>query len=141
MLVRHAVCNEVTAVGGRYRLADGSSVALRLNTVEAYNPQTDTWATMAAMPTARRSMAVGTLNGRAQVAGGERKGDGSTFPQNASHRRYVRFGGPRFPPGTQANLGTALVGEALLQQTCIDKYADAGLACSAQLRRPTAVDR
>ena len=37
------------------------------------------------MPTARRTMMVGTLNGRAQVMGGERAPDGSAFPQNEEY--------------------------------------------------------
>jgi hypothetical protein len=37
------------------------------------------------MPTGRRAMAVGTLNGRAQVMGGERTSTGGTFPQNEEY--------------------------------------------------------
>ena len=42
-----------------------------LSSVEIYDPATDTWAPGAPMPTGRRTMAVGTLNGRAQLIGGE----------------------------------------------------------------------
>ena len=42
-----------------------------LNTVEAYDPVTDTWATKAPMPTARFHLAVGVVNGLIYAVGGE----------------------------------------------------------------------
>jgi glucose/arabinose dehydrogenase/N-acetylneuraminic acid mutarotase len=57
----------------------------RLNSVEMYDPATETWVERAPMPTARRTMAVGTLNGRAQLIGGERKGTNEAFPENEEY--------------------------------------------------------
>ena len=73
------------AFGGRTRNADGSSPSATLNSVEALDPATGVWTTRAPMPTGRRTMVVGTLNGRAQVTGGERASDGSTFAQNEEY--------------------------------------------------------
>ncbi len=51
-----------------------------------YDPATNTWVGRSSMPTGRRTMAVGTLNGRAQLMGGEASGTGSgTFPQNEEY--------------------------------------------------------
>jgi hypothetical protein len=50
--VRHRTC--VYAIGG-YDLA-----SIALNTVEAYSPATNTWATLPPMPTARRDLAAAT---------------------------------------------------------------------------------
>jgi glucose/arabinose dehydrogenase/N-acetylneuraminic acid mutarotase len=57
--------------GGSTRNSDGSYVDRTLDTVEAYDPGSDSWTGRAPMPTGRQSMIVGTLNGRAQVMGGE----------------------------------------------------------------------
>jgi N-acetylneuraminic acid mutarotase len=71
--------------GGRTRLADGTEVAPTLGSVEAYDPAANTWTARAPMPTGRRTMFVGNLNGRAQLMGGERTPDGGTFPQNEEY--------------------------------------------------------
>jgi N-acetylneuraminic acid mutarotase len=71
--------------GGRTRNADGSVVNATLNTVEMYDPGTGGWTSRASMPTGRRTMAVGTLNGRAQVMGGEATSTGGTFPENEEY--------------------------------------------------------
>jgi hypothetical protein len=63
--------------GGRTRLADGTVVAPVLRTGERFDPATG-WQAIALMPNGRRSMVVGTLQGCAQVIGGEQKG--SSFP-------------------------------------------------------------
>ena len=52
--------------GGRIRNADATTVNGTLNTTEMYAPDTDTWVPRAPVPTGRRSMAVGNLDGRAQ---------------------------------------------------------------------------
>lgn len=57
--------------GGRTRNADGSVVDGTLDTLEIYDPITDAWSFGANMPTGRRTMSVGTLNGRIQAIGGE----------------------------------------------------------------------
>lgn len=71
--------------GGRTRNADGSEVDGTLDSVEMYDPATNAWTARAPMPTGRRTMVVGTLNGRAQVMGGERTSSGGTFEQNEEY--------------------------------------------------------
>ena len=70
--------------GGAVRDA-GSTVQPRLSSVEMYDPATNTWVDRAPMPTARRTMAVGTLEGRAQLIGGEVKPPTGTFPANEEY--------------------------------------------------------
>ena len=60
------------AVGGRERLADGTTINGTKNTAEVYDPGTSTWSAIASMPTGRRTMVVGTINGKLQVIGGEK---------------------------------------------------------------------
>jgi N-acetylneuraminic acid mutarotase len=71
--------------GGRTRDADGTEVDGTLTSVEMYDPGTETWTGRAPMPTGRRAMVVGTLNGRAQVMGGERTPMGGTFAANEEY--------------------------------------------------------
>jgi large repetitive protein len=71
--------------GGRTRNADGTEVVAQLNTVEMFDPATQTWTAKAPMPTGRRTMVVGTLNGVAQVMGGERAPDGNAFNANEEY--------------------------------------------------------
>ncbi|HEX2028215.1 MAG TPA: kelch repeat-containing protein, partial [Nitriliruptorales bacterium] len=71
--------------GGRTRNADGTTENGTLNTVESYDPATRGWTARAPMPTGRRTMMVGTLNGRAQVMGGEIRGDGGAFNENEEY--------------------------------------------------------
>jgi N-acetylneuraminic acid mutarotase/glucose/arabinose dehydrogenase len=73
------------AFGGRIRNADGTTLNATLSSVERFDPATGAWTSQAPMPTGRRTMAVGVLNGRAQVMGGERTTDGGTFPQNEEY--------------------------------------------------------
>ena len=80
-----ALGDKLYVFGGRTRNADGSSPNGTLATVEMYDPATNTWVPRAPMPTGRRTMAIGTLGGRAQVMGGERTADGLTFPQNEEY--------------------------------------------------------
>ena len=47
-----------------------------LNTVEAYDPATDTWTTRASMPTARSQLAVAVVNGLLYAIGGQSKDEG-----------------------------------------------------------------
>ncbi len=72
--------------GGRTRDADGTVINGTLASVEMYDPTTDSWTGRAPMPTGRRTMAVGTLNGRAQLVGGE--GNPSTPGTFAANEEY-----------------------------------------------------
>jgi N-acetylneuraminic acid mutarotase/glucose/arabinose dehydrogenase len=72
--------------GGRTRNADGTVTTDILASVEMYDPATNTWTPRTAMPTARRTGVVGTLNGKAQVMGGERSTTASgTFAANEEY--------------------------------------------------------
>lgn len=71
--------------GGRTRNADGTTENGTLNTVEMFDPTTNTWSAKAPMPTGRRTFVVGTLNGRAQVMGGEITASGGAFAQNEEY--------------------------------------------------------
>lgn len=71
--------------GGRTRDADGSEVDPTLSSVEMFDPGIGTWGARSTMPTGRRTMVVGTLNGRAQVMGGEKTPNGGTFEQNEEY--------------------------------------------------------
>ncbi|MCA9979913.1 MAG: tandem-95 repeat protein [Anaerolineales bacterium] len=64
--------------GGRTRdtLGQGNGT---LNSVEYYDPLTDTWTNAAPMPTGRRTMNVAVLNGQAIVIGGEATDDSQAF--------------------------------------------------------------
>ena len=71
--------DELFIFGGRTRNADGSGNTLA--TVEVFDSASGTWAFGASMPTARRTMSVGTISGRAQVIGGE-------APATAANEEY-----------------------------------------------------
>jgi len=57
----------------------------RLSSVEMYDPASDSWAARAPMTTARRTMAVGTLDGRAQLIGGEVSPPADAFAANEEY--------------------------------------------------------
>lgn len=71
--------------GGRIRNADGTVIDDTLAAVEMYDPATDTWTDRAPMPTGRRTLVVGNINGKAQVMGGERTPSGGAFDQNEEY--------------------------------------------------------
>jgi N-acetylneuraminic acid mutarotase len=71
--------------GGRTRNADGTTVSSMLSSVEMYDPATDAWTPRASMPTGRRTAMVGTLNGKAQVIGGEKTSSGGAFTVNEEY--------------------------------------------------------
>jgi len=72
--------------GGRTRDADGTTVNGTLATTEMFDPATGAWTPRAPMPTGRRTMVVGLLDGKAQVMGGEGgAGQPGTFPQNEQY--------------------------------------------------------
>jgi N-acetylneuraminic acid mutarotase len=81
-----ALDGRVYVFGGGTRNADGTWVDRTLDSVEMYDPGTETWAPRTPMPTGRQSMAVGTLNDRAQVIGGEVNPDPpGTFAENEEY--------------------------------------------------------
>ena len=58
---------------GGYESVSGSGDEVR-DTVEKYDPATNTWAAMAPMPTARASLATGVVDGKLYAVGGEDSG-------------------------------------------------------------------
>ncbi|HJT22946.1 MAG TPA: kelch repeat-containing protein, partial [bacterium] len=58
------------ALGGIGIAHGGGSGSVYLNTVEAYNPATNSWSTMAPMPTARYGLSVAVMNGILYAVGG-----------------------------------------------------------------------
>jgi glucose/arabinose dehydrogenase/N-acetylneuraminic acid mutarotase len=71
--------------GGRTRNADGTTVNGTLTSVEMLDTATGQWTPRAPMPTGRRTMVVGRLNGRVQLMGGEVRADGGSFFQNEEY--------------------------------------------------------
>jgi large repetitive protein len=80
-----AIDGKLYVFGGRTRNADGTTIDGTLASGEVYDPATDTWSSIAPMPTGRRTMVVGTLNGRAQLIGGEISSDGKAFAENEEY--------------------------------------------------------
>jgi len=71
--------------GGRTREADGSTPQPTLASVEMFDLASGVWTARAPMPTGRRTMVVGLLNGRAQVIGGEITAGGGSFATNEQY--------------------------------------------------------
>ena len=72
--------------GGRTRNGDGTTLNGALETTEMLDPAAGGWVARAPMPTGRRTMVVGLLDGKAQVMGGEgAQGSPGTFPQNEQY--------------------------------------------------------
>lgn len=65
------VGNKLYVFGGRQRLADGTVVSEAQTSVEIYNPSTDSWSNGTAMPRGRRDFAIGHINNRLQIIGGD----------------------------------------------------------------------
>src|SRR5690606_22323 len=66
--------------GGRTRLANGQTPAGTLGSMEALHPAAGGgWSPRAPMPTARRTMASGVIDGRIVAVGGEARPDGLPF--------------------------------------------------------------
>ncbi len=66
---------ELYVIGGRER-ANGSEIQGTLSSVEVYDPDRNQWRSIDSLNAGRRTFAVGTVNGKLQVVGGER--DSST---------------------------------------------------------------
>ncbi|WP_024461935.1 kelch repeat-containing protein [Marinimicrobium sp. LS-A18] len=64
------VDGKLYVMSGRYRLSGGDTISEGLPSMEVYDPQTMSW-TMSSMPRGRRAFAVGEIDGKLQVVGGE----------------------------------------------------------------------
>ena len=71
--------------GGGTRNTTGGYAEGNLTSVEMYDPDTNSWVPGADMPTGTPVHGGGTLNGRAQLIGGERKGADDSFPENEEY--------------------------------------------------------
>jgi N-acetylneuraminic acid mutarotase len=71
----------IYAVGGGASSTTGTSI---VSTVEAYDPTTNTWTTKAPMPTARRFLRIGVLNGVLYAIGGQYAIPGATEDTGAN---------------------------------------------------------
>jgi N-acetylneuraminic acid mutarotase len=80
-----AIDGKIYVFGGRHKLADGSVLDGTLRSVEMFDPATGAWTTRKDMPTGRRTMVVGVINGRAMVVGGEARADGGAFTNNEEY--------------------------------------------------------
>jgi N-acetylneuraminic acid mutarotase len=80
-----AIGGKLYVFGGRTRNADGAVVDSTLASGEVYDPAANAWGEIASMPTGRRTMVVGSLNGRAQVIGGEQDPDGLAYRVNEEY--------------------------------------------------------
>ena len=72
----------VVEADGRLFAIGGRKGSVNLDAVEAYDPATNSWETLAPMPTARGGMAIGTIDGSIHTAGGEDLQALSTYPQH-----------------------------------------------------------
>jgi glucose/arabinose dehydrogenase len=80
-----ALNGKLYVFGGRTRNADASVVNDTLSSAEMLDPAEGAWVARAQMPTGRRTMVVGTLNGKAQVVGGEVSPGGGAFASNEEY--------------------------------------------------------
>lgn len=68
MLTSGVVNGKIYAIGGI--LGDSRNISLTVGSVEEYDPVTNAWVTKATMPTARRLLASGVVNGKFYAIGG-----------------------------------------------------------------------
>ncbi|MBY5994266.1 kelch repeat-containing protein [Ferrimonas balearica] len=98
-----AVNGKLYVMGGRHRQSNGDTVEGELNTMEIYDPGSNSWSNGANLPTGRRTFAVGTLNGRIQIIGGEFASGvpGNVFTQyeeyNPATNSWQFLGDAQFP--------------------------------------------
>ncbi|WP_323750791.1 kelch repeat-containing protein [Marinobacter sp.] len=78
---------KIYVFGGRHREANGNTIEGAMKTVEMYDPATGSWTNMVPMPTGRRTMSVGVIGGKIQVAGGELNANNTSgvFEQNEEY--------------------------------------------------------
>ena len=65
------VDGKIFAIGGRIRVGSGEFGDLALAKVEMYDPETDTWAQKANMPTPRSAVSTAVVDGKIYAIGGE----------------------------------------------------------------------
>ncbi|WP_341936704.1 Kelch repeat-containing protein [Marinimicrobium sp. C2-29] len=65
---------ELYVLGGRHRLSDGSTLAEGVDSMEIYNPQVGSWRDGGVIR-GRRTFAIGAIDGKLQVVGGEKNPD------------------------------------------------------------------
>jgi N-acetylneuraminic acid mutarotase len=66
------VDGELYVLSGRHRLSDGTTLSEGVPSMEIYDPQADAWRDGGAMLRGRRTFAIGTIDGRLQLVGGEK---------------------------------------------------------------------
>lgn len=68
------VCSTSAVINGRIYVIGGKHGTSSLNTVQVYDPATDTWTTLRSMSSARRGHTSAVVNGKIYVIGGDRAG-------------------------------------------------------------------
>jgi len=102
------IAGKVYAIGGRRNVDFGQN----LSENEEYDPETDTWAVRAPLPTARSGIAAAELNGRVYVFGGE--GSNGTFDENEAYDPQTDTWETLEPvPTARHGLGAAVVGDTI----------------------------
>ncbi|HEY5096267.1 MAG TPA: kelch repeat-containing protein [Candidatus Eremiobacteraceae bacterium] len=71
-------------INGRLYAVGGDSKGY-LNSVEAYDPETNNWIAKASMPTARDGLAAGVVNGTLYAVGGCCDVNGNAFTTNEAY--------------------------------------------------------
>ncbi|HEX6755277.1 MAG TPA: kelch repeat-containing protein, partial [Mycobacteriales bacterium] len=80
-----AIGGTIYVVGGRTRLASGTVLNGTLASMETLAAGGSAWQAGPAMPTGRRTMAIGVLDGKMVAAGGEATAAGATYPQTEAY--------------------------------------------------------
>lgn len=95
----------VTVLNGILYVAGGTGASDYLATVEAYDPATDSWATVASMPTARGNPALGAFHGKLFSAGGYNPTSGSLSILETFTPCAPGCVGPAGPAGPKGDTG------------------------------------
>ena len=102
-----AVNGVIYAVGG-VAVDPGTGSFKVIDSVEAYDPVTDSWTTKASMPTARADLGVVALNGLLYALGG---GSGSILANNEVYDPARNTWSTKAPiPAALADIGVAALG-------------------------------